>query len=678
MTMNDPSDSQRVYFGAAYYPEHWPEERWPEDIRLMREAGITVVRMGEFAWSTMEPSAGQFQFAWLERAIEQLGEAGILTVLGTPTAGPPAWLVAEHPDILPVDENGQRVQFGNRCHYCVNSPEFHAAVARLVQAMGNCFGPNPHVIGWQIDNEYNRVCHCERCRKRFQEFLAGKYGSLEALNAHWGTAYWSEAYSAWDQIPLPIGPHNPGLMLELKHFVTASYRRFQRLQLDVLEPYLRPGVWTTHNLMGWYGGYDHYEMASDLGQASWDWYVATGHHDHLSSGATHDLTRGFKRRNFWLIETQPGHVNWAEKNNALDKGEARAMAWHAIAHGADAILYWQWRPALGGQEQYHGSLVDQSGQPRPFYEEAQTIGKEIQAVSSLLAGSIVKSRVALLNSYDSRWSIEAQRHQADFDYVNHFHHYYRPLAVNNINADILSADEELDSYQVVVAPALVILNERRVANLTRFVQRGGYLILTIRTGMKDEFNAVLTVRQPGPLAALSGVEVEEFYALVEPVPVKGNLVEGTSNTWAERLRILDQDKTMIVARYGKSNGWLDDQVAIAVHPFGKGMVYTVGAYLDETAQQTFMEHVLRLAGIRWLKSPAGVEMRSRVSESGADTLFVINHTSSEQTVSLPWAGWDHLTHQPVEGTVRLGAYGCMVLTRNPPHEPGATPRNRDK
>ena len=660
--MHNPLHSQKIHFGVAYYPEHWPEERWPEDIRLMKQAGINVVRMGEFAWSTLEPQPGQFNFSWLERAVGELAASGISTVLGTPTAGPPAWLVSAHPDMLPVDDNGRRVQFGNRCHYCVNSPEFHQAVRRIVRAMAECFGSSPHVIGWQIDNEYNRVCYCDRCRALFQKFLADKYGSMDTLNARWATSYWSETYSDWEQIPLPVGPHNPGLMLEFKRFITARYRNFQQIQLDELRPYLAPGVWVTHNFMGWYGGYNHYEMAADLDQASWDWYVGTGHHDYLASGAGHDLTRGLKRRNFWLIETQPGHVNWAGRNNALNKGEARAMAWHAIAHGADAILYWQWRPARGGQEQYHGSLLDQSAQPRPFYEEAQALGKEIRSVSDLLEGSVVKSRVAMLNSYDGRWSVEFQRHHSDFDYVSHFIHYYRALAASNIGVDIISADEALDGYQVVVAPALLILNDRRAANLSRFVERGGYLILTLRTGMKDEFNALLPERQPGALAALAGVEVEDYYALVEPAPVHGKLLEGASTLWAERLKILDVDKTMIVARYGKCNGWLDDQVAIAVHPYGRGMVYTVGAYLDEPAQQILMDHILRIAGVRSMKTPAGVEIRSRINRAGEDIVFVINHTGSEQTVDLPWPGWNHLTDQPVSDSLRLPAYGTVVLT----------------
>jgi beta-galactosidase len=664
--MEEIKSDPQIRLGTAYYPEHWPEERWPEDIRLMQAANLTVVRMAEFAWSTMEPSAGEFNFGWLDRAINQCATADIVTVLGTPTAAPPNWLVDQHPDLLAVGEDGRRAQVGNRCHYCVTSPDLHTAANRLVAAMAEHFGSHPSVIGWQFDNEYNRVCYCDRCRTQFQQFLAGKYGTLDTLNERWTTRYWGQTYSAWEQIPLPRGAHNPGLMLEFKHFITAAYRKFQRVQLDALRPHLRSGVWVTHNFMGWFGGFDHYTLAQDLDLAAWDWYIGFGHHDYLTSGAIHDLTRGFKRRNFWVIETQPGNVNWRETNTTLDRNEARAMVWHAVAHGADAILFWQWRSALGGQEQYHGTLVDQSGQPRPFYAEAKQIGEEIRKISGLVAGSTVRARVAMLNSYDSRWSIEFQRHHQDFDYVSHFNHYYRALAANNVNVDVLSADEDLTGYRLVIAPALIVLNDQRVENLTRFVEHGGHLVVTLRTGMKDEFNALLPARQPGPLARLTGAEVEEYYALAEPVPVKGKWLNGTARVWAERLKLLEPDKTIPISFYGKSNGWLDDQVALAVHPFGRGMVYAVGVYLDEAAQQAFVDHVLNIAGVRTTPSPLGVEVRARVRPDGTEVFFVINHTAAEQTLAWPWPARDHLTGEFLQGNIKLGGYAVKVLSKSAP------------
>ncbi len=664
--MNPPPHT--LHLGAAYYPEHWPEDRWPEDIRLMKAAGFTVARLGEFAWSSFEPAEGQFHFEWLERAIALLAENGIASVLGTPTAAPPAWLTQAYPQTLAVDEYGRRSQHGNRCHYCVNSPTYHEYTRRIVRAMAEAFGRNPAVIGWQIDNEFNRVCYCAACQAGFQQFLAQRYQSLEALNQRWATAYWSQTYSAWDQIPIPVGSHNPALMLEFKRFVTQSYRRYQQIQIETLRPRLAEGAWITHNFMGWFDGLDHYAMAADLDLASWDWYVGSGHNDYTASGATHDLTRGFKRQNFWVMETQPGCVNWSPVNNMLHKGEGRAMAWHAVGHGADGLLYWQWRPALGGQEQFHGSLIDQSGQPRPFYEEVAQLGGEFAQVAELLAGSQTQARVAILNDYDSRWSIQWQRHHQDFDYVEHLRHYYKPLAALGIPVDILSPDEELGrSYRLVIAPALTILTEKRLTSLQEYVQRGGNLVLTLRTGVKDETNALLPSRPPGALAALANVEVEEFYALDEAVAVRGNWFNGHTRQWAERLRILDEKKnTQPIARYGKSNGWLDDQLAITVTPTRNAvaMVYYVGAYLNEPAQFALLEHILQTNGIKApLEVPRGVEVCQRVTSQGQKVLILINHQTTARKVAIPWMAREHLSGHTGSGELTLAAYGVAVLTR---------------
>jgi beta-galactosidase len=655
---------QKLHFGAAWYPEHWPQERWAEDIRLMKAANITVVRMAEFAWASLEPAEGELHFEWLEKAISMLAEAGIETVLGTPTAAPPAWLVQKYPAILAVEENGRTVQFGNRCHYCVNATEFHAASRRIVRQMAERFGNSPHIIGWQIDNEYNRVCYCNHCKNEFQNFLRDKYGTLHELNTRWSTAYWSQTYSDWAQIPIPIGPHNPGLMLAFKHFVTRSYQQFQKMQVDELRPHLSPSAWVTHNFMGWFGAFDHYDLTRDLDMASWDWYVGTGHHAHLSSGAAHDLTRGFKRKNFWLMETQPGHVNWSKSNNALNRLEARAMAWHAVAHGADALLYWQWRSAPGGQEQYHGTLVDQSGSPRPFYKEAQLIGEEFARLSGLIAGSVIQSKVALLNCYDSRWAIEFQPHNAEFDYVRHFEHCYRPLAAANINLDIISADEPLDGYKLVVAPALIVLDEARAERLKTYVKRGGRLILTPRTGMKDRHNALLAERPPGWLAEIAGVEVEEYYSLEKPVPVAGNLFQGTASIWAERLRLLGGQYTTVMARYGQSNGWLDGQAAVTVNPYGSGFVYMVGAYLDDASQQAIVKQALSMCNLESFETLESLEVRSRIRTDGEQVYFVINHSNETQEFYLPWPAREHISQQSLAvGSIDFVPYGVAILTK---------------
>jgi beta-galactosidase len=636
----------------------------------MADAGFSVARMAEFAWSTLQPDAETFDLHWLERAVRLLDGSGIRTVLGTPTAAPPAWLVEHFPDLLAVDENGRRIQFGNRSHYCFTSPDLHSAAACVAEELGRRFGANPSVIGWQIDNEYHRVCYCDRCRAQFHEFLAGRYGSLDVLNERWSTRYWSQTYSDWGQIPIPIGSHNPGLMLAWRYFVTDRYRRFQRIQIDALRPHLRPEVWITHNFMHWYGGYDHYVLSKDLDLASWDWYVEAGHNDYLRSGAAHDLVRGFKSRTFWLMETQPDHVSWKPVNGSQRPGEARAMAWHAIAHGADAVLYWQWRSALGGQEQYHGTLVDQSGRPRPIYDEVRRLGAEIAAASPAIADTtVMDASVAILNSYPSRWSIEMQRHHADFDYVEHLIHHYRPFAHRNVAVDVVSPTAPLDGYRIVVAPALVVLHDGVEERLRRFVERGGHLVLTIRSALKDVDNAFLPARQPGPLAELAGVEVEDYYALVAPIPIEGDGLRGTSRIWAERLALRDGSgaPAKVLAQFGQGLHWLGGHPAVAVRRVAAGSVTYVGGYLDAESQQAITDRVLAEAGVRpVLATPAGVEARARRDRDGGEVLILINHGLSGASVELPWPAFEHLSGGHVAEAVHLAPDETAVLTQAGP------------
>lgn len=665
-----------MHFGAAWYPEHWPEARWAEDVRLMREAGMNVCRIGEFAWSSLEPTENQYQIDWMERAVDVLHEHGMAVVLGTPSAAPPAWLTHHNPDTLAVEASGRPAQHGNRCHINPGSSTFLKYARRIAEQMAKRFGKDERVIGWQIDNEYNRIDYSETTRRQFQAYLKEQYGTLDALNEHWSTAYWSQTYTDWNETPLPIGPHNPGLMLAFRHFVTKAWRDFQKMQVDAIRQFAMPEQWITHNFMGWFDAFDHYEMCADLDFASWDWYVGTGHHDYLKTGAVHDLTRGFKRRNFWIMETQPGNVNWSGINNSLNRGEARCMAWHAIAHGADALLYWQWRSAPGGQEQLHGSLIGADGNPRPFYQEAQEIGRDFAAAGRVLEGTRPKNEVAILHSYDSRWSLNAQRHHKDFDPTEHLLHYYRPLASRNVGVDIISAKAGLDGYKLVIAPGQVILDPETVANMTAFVENGGTLVLTVRCGQKDEHNALFPTLQPGPLRELAGVEVEEYYALDEPVPLRAeweSSLAGHSRVWAERLRPLSQtDKPVFVlAKFGESNGWLDGHVAMTRRFVGErgGEVIYVGAVMNEELQEDWTRWLLREALGAWAPrtTPAGVEIARRVAEDGRAVTLMINHNRQAVSLSLdgaqpvgPWK--DLLTGETLTGSVEIPGYGVRVTT----------------
>lgn len=650
-------------FGAAYYPEHWPEPAWPRDIALMQAAGFTVARLGEFAWSRLEPSEGIYDFAWLDRAIDLLNAAGIATVLGTPTAAPPAWLTQRYPSTLAtLDSTGRRDAHGARCHYCVNDPIYLDRCEKIATAMAAHFGRRPDVIGWQIDNEYNRVCYCATCRVGFQDFLKRTFVDLETLNTRWTTAYWSQTYQSWDQIAPPAHDvPNPGLALAWRAFVTESYRRYQLRQVDAIRPHIGPAVWITHNFMKWFDGFDHFALSQDLDLASWDWYEPLGWRDRAASGAMHDLARGYKRKNFWLMETQPGHVNWGKANLDLLPGQAGAWAWHAIGHGADAVLYWQWRPALNGQEQMHGSLIDQSGAPRPFYAEAQAIGIDLARARAALADTRVAARVAILFDFGSRWLLDGQRHHEDFDYVEHLLRYYKALAGWNIPVDLVSPDTDLDGYAIVIAPALALFTPERITRLRAFAQQG-HLVLGTRTGSRDGAAALWPERPPAGLQDLAGCEVEEYYALGEDVGVEG-AVTGRADVWAERLALRGEGAE-VIARYDSgATGWLAGRPAIVRRSTGGGSVTTVGAQLDPEALWAALSPLLASAGITpVLESSPDIEALRRVAVDGREVVIVINHAPEPRVVQVPAGRVDLLSGERTGGPLTLAPYGVAVLT----------------
>lgn len=652
-----------LLLGTAWYPEQWPESRWEEDLQLMEAAHVKFVRVGEFAWSRMEPSEGKFEFDWLERAISAAARHHIAVVLGTPTATPPAWLTQKYPDTLRVEPNGQRVTHGNRAQASVTSPRYHEFCRQISEQMAIHFGRNPNVIGWQIDNEYGYalMSYDELTKKLFDDWLRAKYKTLDSLNEHWTTAYWSQTYDNWSEIPIPVGPHNPGLMLDWKHFVTASWGSYQQNEIDALRANSDPRQFITGNLMGFWDGLDNYAITKPLTFASWDDYVGTGHVDPSSNGMSHDLTRGFLERNFWVMETQPGAVNWQKVNNFLNRGEVRAMAWQAIGHGADAVGYWQWRSALNGQEQYHGTLLGPDGTPVPLYEEVGQIGAEFEKVQGNFRDTEPVSQVALLQSYDSRWAIEFQKHTDKYDQLAILKSYYHVLHQLAQSIDVINPYAKLDQYRLVVAPDLNVLPEDLAQHLREYVANGGNLVLGPRSGMKDQFNALLPQRQPGYLVDTLGGRVEQYYALEKDVPISGDWGSGEATVWAEQMKASAPD-TKTLMNYGKSNGWLDGQPAVLTRPYGKGSITYIGAVLDDKLMAAAAQWMVQKTGVAPVLGPVpdGIEVCRRDGANG--TVFVlINFDPTPQHVALPQAMKALLGGEGEVSAVDLPQYGVAVL-----------------
>lgn len=653
-----------ILMGTAWYPEQWPESRWEKDLELMEAANIKVVRIAEFAWSKMEPYEGHYDFDWLDRAISLAAKHHIVSVVGTPTATPPAWLTQKYPDVLRVEENGRRVTHGNRAHGSVTSPRYRVFCRQIAEKMAVRFGHNPNVVGWQIDNEYGYalMSYDDASKHLFQEWLKAKYKTLDNLNTQWTTAYWSETYDNWSEIPIPIGGHNPGLRLDWKRFVTFEWTAYQQNQIDVIRQHSMLRQFITGNFMGFFDGFDHYVITKPLTFASWDDYVGSGHVDPDRNGLTHDLTRGFKRENFWVMETQPGAVNWHSLNNFLNRGEARAMAWQAIAHGADDVNYWQWRSALNGQEQYHGTLLGPDGTPVPFYDEVNQTAHEFGKVQNAFKGTTVVSQVALLYSYDSHWAIQFQKHTELYDDVKILESYYGNLRRLSQSVDVVSAYAPLSDYKLVVAPSLNVIPEDLAKHLLEYVRNGGHLVLGPRSGMKDQFNSLLRQRQPGFIVDALGGRVEQYYALEKDkdYPLSGQWGDGKASVWAERLKPFAPDAEVLL-KYGKSNGWLDDQPAVITHTYGKGRITYIGAVLDDKLMAAAAQWMVQQSGVTPVFGPVpdGVEVSRRTGE-GHEVFVVINFAQEARTVSLPRTMKLLLAGTEAQ-TVDLPQYGVEIL-----------------
>jgi len=474
--------------GVCYYPEHWPEDIWAEDAARMAETGLTWVRIGEFAWSRMEPEPEAFDFGWLDRAIETLGSAGLKVVLGTPTATPPRWMLERHPDMLAVDAEGRPRGFGSRRHYCFSHAGYREESRRITTILADRYGRNPHVQAWQTDNEY--ACHdttlsySQAARLGFRDWLAQRYQSPEALNRAWGNVFWSMEYRSFDEVDLPnltVTEANPAHVMDFRRYSSDQVVAFNKVQVAALRP--RTDAPILHNYMGRETSFDHWKVGADLDIASWDSYpigflsdrieaseafklrfLRQGHPD--NQAFHHDLYRAVGRGRWWMMEQQPGPVNWAPYNPAPLPGMARLWAWEAFAHGAECVSYFRWRQAPFAQEQMHAGLLRPDSAPAPALGEAHQVAAELAQMPDV---AMAQAKVALVFDYESAWAWDTQPQGADFDMFRLAFAAYRALRALGQSVDILPPDcADLSGYRLVLAPGLMTLSDPLRAALARF------------------------------------------------------------------------------------------------------------------------------------------------------------------------------------------------------------------
>ncbi|WP_323764911.1 beta-galactosidase [Marinovum sp.] len=517
--------------GTCYYPEHWPRDIWPEDARRMAEAGLTWVRIGEFAWSRLEPQPGQYDFGWLDDAIAVLGAAGLKVVLGTPTATPPRWMVDRHPDMLAVDAEGRPRKFGSRRHYCFSHQGYRDDCAVIVGKLAERYGRNPHVAAWQTDNEY--ACHdtvlsySETARQSFRRWLRARYpgqgndGDIDALNRAWGNVFWSMEYDSFEQIDLPnltVTEPNPSHVLDFRRFASDEVVSFNRLQVDIIRRHSEAPI--SHNYMGKITDFDHYTLGNDLEIAAWDSYplgfledrvTATDAHrrtyarqgDPDFQAFHHDLYRAVGRGRLWVMEQQPGPVNWAPYNPAPLPGMVRLWTWEAFAHGAEAVCYFRWRQAPMAQELMHAGMLRPDSVDAPAIHEARTVAAELRHAPDV---ATAQAPVAMLFDYEADWAWQIQPHGQGLRYFDLVFDWYRGLRRLGLSVDILRPGGDLSGYRLVAVPGAMHLSE---AMKTALAESEAVVLLGPRTGARTESMKIpvpLPPALPGLDAVVSRVE----------------------------------------------------------------------------------------------------------------------------------------------------------------------------
>lgn len=654
------------YVGAAYYPELWPESEQSKDIARMRELGCNVMRVGEFAWAYMEPEEGRYEFSWLHGVIDRLTDAGIATVLCTPTAAPPVWLTEKHPETVAAAAEGQPYVHGSRRHNCPNSPVYREYSRAITTRLAGEFAEKKGVIVWHLDNEFGchiNSCYCGVCRDAFHRFLEGLYGNIEALNERWGTGVWSQRYQRFEQIPLPQKTpytHHPSLVHRYRHFMSHSFAEFAREQAGIIRA-KSPLPVTTNGMPPWHK-LDYEEMFADLDIVSNDLYNGPEHLWTLAG--EFDWMRAKKPRPYWLMETSatwggsltPGAVY------VHHPGAMRAKCWLSFAMGGEAVLYWLWRAQWSGQEMEHGSLLYSWGEPALARLELKDLVTDLKACADFLNDTKpAPAQVAVHFSYPSMWVFDEGPLAAGFNYMNGWNEFYRQILDRNIHRDVIFPGADVASYNVVFSPFMAIIPGEVIERMKAFVEAGGTWVIGPMSGFRTEDATARRESGFGPLEDVIGSSVRHRFP---PPPMGANLDWGKSGRSACRLwcdAYRSTAETKVLARY--ADGPAAGAPAVLERALGKGRVITLGTLPDHAELSRIIEEACwETTGLpAEMDPPAGIIVIPRVHMDGTPAGHIFIDIAGKGGEVVGVTGVDKLTAESVGGTLKLKPWGVAVV-----------------
>ncbi|MFF7789940.1 beta-galactosidase [Streptomyces sp. NPDC007991] len=672
-------------YGGDYNPEQWPAATWREDVRLMREAGVNLVTVGVFSWGLLEPRPGVFDFGWLDEVMDLLAEAGVGVDLATPTAAPPSWLAHEHPETLPVDGDGRRIAFGARCHYCQSSPVFRHYAARITDRLAERYAGHPALAMWHIGNEYIGFgCHCPVSVAHFRRWLADRYGTIDALNDAWGTAFWGQRYDSFDHVGTPaarsrlISGPNPGQLLDFFRFSDAAALECCTAERDIIRRHT-PDLPVSTNFMGSFKYLDYWRWAAEEDIVSLDIYARPEDPEgQLLAAYNFDLMRSLRGGRPWLmLESATGRNLAGNRNHSRPEGQLRVRSLQAVARGADSVMFFQWRASRAGAERFHSAMVPHGGTRTRTWREVADLGRDVARLADLAGGACDAAEVAVVWDWENWWALEGPDHpSSDLHFTDRLIDHYRPLWNANVPVDFVRPHTDLSPYRLVVVPNLYLVDDAATANITAYVRAGGHLLMSYFSGIVDEYDRVRPGGHPGAFRDLLGIDIDDFNPL-QTDRAHGLHHAGHTGTATDWQDVIDLAGAEALAAY--TDGELKGRPAATRHRFGTGTATYLGTSPDRETMRRLVLDCCTGAGVTpVLDTPDGVEAVRRRAADGSDHLFLLNHTTDEVTIDLGTGviqPEDLLAGDPpspVAGGVRLPPFGGAVLR----HVPRAHRENR--
>lgn len=653
-----------LWHGGDYNPEQWSRDVWQEDFRLMKEAGVTVATVGVFSWVTLQPSEHEFHFEWLDDVINGLWENGIHVVLATPSAAQPAWMSEAYPEILRANPSGIRNEQGGRVNYCPNSPDYRRFSGDMARRLAERYQNHPAIVLWHISNEYNDWCYCDTCAEAFREWLKAKYTTLDALNDAWWTVFWSHTYTDWSQIKPPRTGSEQlthGLNVDYFRFMTESNIACYNNERDIIRQFT-PNIPITTNMMGSYKPLDYRRWANEVDVISWDCYPQPNQ----SAGEIafmHDTMRGLKDgQPFLLLEQTPSSQNWQAVNALKRPGVMRLWSYLAVAHGADSVMYFQWRRGRGGCEKFHGAIIEHAGRTDTrVFREVSELGAELQKLGDKIVGASSDARVGIVFDWDNWHAIDnAIGPVRDKRYYETVSKHYQPFYERNVAVDVLFHDSDFSQYDIIVVPMLYMVKPGFKEAIEAFVQGGGSLVCTYFSGVVDETDLAFENGYPGPLSKVLGIWVEEIDALYEGQTNSIMMNDGSGIYQCGHLAdLLHTEGAQTLATYGSD--FYKGMPVLTKNQFGKGAAYYIASDPEMPFLETFYGQLIDQYGLCSWESPSGVEVTQRFKDGKAIT-FIMNHNPTDASIELGNTNYvDLLSEKIVTGTLHMDAYSVYIL-----------------